>query len=216
MPIAFDASSKSDVANGNIPQTLTFSHTCTGSDLILFISVCIVDSATITGVTYNGVAMTSIGSVDNTTTSFLVYLFYLISPATGAHNIIVSASSTAAIAAQAASYTGAKQTGVPDASNITGVTTTTDFLQSVTIIANNCWIVWAAGTNNTKTAGINTTIRQVDTVRYGNLIADTNASQGAAGSKTMELTSVSSTYVGILASFAPSTSSVNSNFLAFM
>jgi len=88
MAIAVDAAS-STTGSGTGP--FTWAHTCTGSNLVLCVNISIYDSADFpTSVTYNGVALTLIGSTSNG--QYTVYQYYLIAPATGANNIVVSVS----------------------------------------------------------------------------------------------------------------------------
>jgi hypothetical protein len=91
----------------------TWSHTCTGSDLILVVLSAIYSgTGEVTGVTYNGDALTNIfdyGSVHNVTA------WYKLGPATGAHNIVatLNAATSAWSGRQgfaAFSFTGAHQT----------------------------------------------------------------------------------------------------------
>lgn len=58
MAIAFDATTTSSL--GSAVTSITFSHTCTGSNRILFVCTANNGGANVTGVTYNGVAMTNI------------------------------------------------------------------------------------------------------------------------------------------------------------
>ena len=112
MALASDAKSSS---SATLVSTLTWSHTCTGADLILVVGVeTLRYSATyplqaVTGITYNGVALTKIDSQEAG-----VYcraeLWYLMAPTTGAHNIIVTlAGVTGNIIGGATSWTGADQ-----------------------------------------------------------------------------------------------------------
>ena len=89
--------------------TLTFSHTCSGTERYLVVGVSRgLSPGTITGVTYAGVAMTSIGTSAGAT---LVHLWGLIAPATGANDVVVTASAAGnGIVAGAISYNGVDQT----------------------------------------------------------------------------------------------------------
>lgn len=138
--IAFDAT-----ATGNVnAASLTYSHTCSGSNRILLVGVGTDASADcITGATYNGVAMTLIDKqqMSGDATRF-IYLFYLINPASGANDIVVSASGGLRnIRSDSVSYTGAKQSGQPDASAKATNASTTDLSVAVTVVAANSWIV---------------------------------------------------------------------------
>lgn len=113
MAIAFDAASN---ANNSGNTTWTFSHTCTGSDRLLLIGCAIQygDTCTISGITYNGVSMTRIGSAINNTDSFSnigATAFYLIAPATGTNTVSVSLTGPPFVQGVAAiSLTGVHQT----------------------------------------------------------------------------------------------------------
>jgi hypothetical protein len=105
MAVAFDAASTAKGTTGSF----TFSHTCTGSNLILTVGVAInaAASATVNAVTYNGVALTKVDSIANSISSDL---WYLVGPATGAHSIVVALSASGAMTVcNAASYTGVSQ-----------------------------------------------------------------------------------------------------------
>jgi hypothetical protein len=89
---------------------LTYSHTCTGSDLVLFVMAnCDGDAGAITGVTYNGVSMTLIANQEVVFGQDL-YLYGLINPATGANNVVVSWTSSGQCASASISWTGVDQT----------------------------------------------------------------------------------------------------------
>ena len=158
MAIAFDATAHG-VANPG--SSLTYAHTCTGSNLLLFVGI-EGDSTNdiITGVTYNSVAMTRVDALPATTSgNRWFYLYYLVGPATGANNVVVSASSSIFISAVSASYTGAQQSGVPDSSNKGGATTGTSLSISTTTVADNCWVVGYMNGAAAASASGGTTIR---------------------------------------------------------
>lgn len=107
MAVAFDAASNS---NGGNVESITWSHTCTGSNLVLYVGVHEAYGVDhVSGVTYNGVAMTRVKD------SFVAtgcYVYRLIAPATGANNVVVTFSSllNRGKAVGAVSFTGADQT----------------------------------------------------------------------------------------------------------
>ena len=95
--ISFDAASRA--ATSSTGQTsLTWSHTVgSGTDRMLVVSVAVEDSGTadaaVSGVTYNGAALTSVpNSLVNGGGSGIIQtqLFYQVNPATGAHNVVVT------------------------------------------------------------------------------------------------------------------------------
>lgn len=203
MAIAFDATS---TGNGS-GTSITVAHTCTGDNRILWVGVRTFDGSTpasdpVSGITYNGVAMTLAGTRNNPATDQVSYLYYLIAPATGANNIVVSCSSVDEIAVRATSYTGALQSGVPDA-YATGADTTSPLTITVTTILDNCWLVglFDGDSGNGITASTNATNR--NTNGNSDLIVDTNGAQTPAGSHSMTCTTTSFKLYGIVASFAP-------------
>jgi len=161
MAIAFDAQSNNGTSGTG--TSVTLSHTCTGSDLILWVGLGIYEPSggdCITGVTYNGVAMTQAIKYAASATEE-VYLYYLVNPATGANDIVASASTTVdEFNVRASSFTGAKQTGVPDASVSNQATSATSLTTTVTTIADNCWLVGMYNSNASNvSAGTGTTFR---------------------------------------------------------
>ena len=89
--------------------SLTFAYSTSGSNRYLTVSVIIDSSSTVTGVTYNGVAMTNLVSIRNTG-GHIVYIWGLVAPATGSNNVVVTASSSTTIGAGAIAFTGVNQT----------------------------------------------------------------------------------------------------------
>ena len=202
MAIAFDAVS----SGGNGGTSQTFSHTCTGTNRLLFVGGFNQEaSSTITGVTYDGVAMTEIDSSSQTNNS--VSLWYLIAPSTGASDVVITrSSSTNALVGVGVSYTGCLQSGVPDSDNTGGSSSGSSLTISTTTVEDNCWITGIfrneAGVNS---AGANTTMRNASSIAMG----DTNADQSPAGAHSIGATwSGSVRNVGVVASFAPAPAAV--------
>lgn len=207
MAIAYDASSYiNDVPTG---VTTTFTHPCSGSNRILFVATAThgaVSGVSVTGVTYGGAAMTLIGTKDNGANALLT-LWYIVAPSTGINNVVITKNVTDySTQGYAISYTGASQTGQPDASSTGGPTTTGSYSQSVTTVVDNCWaLMIGAGTSGlTLTAGSNTTIRfNAEVVFTGSFLVDTNSAKTPAGTDTLAVTSSSQSFFGVMASFAP-------------
>jgi len=91
-PVTIDAitSQSQNVSTG----TVTVAHTCSGTNRVLLVAFSnrfgtIFD---ITGVTYNSVAMTQLGTINNSDSGANIegWLFGLIAPATGANNVVVT------------------------------------------------------------------------------------------------------------------------------
>lgn len=204
LSIALDATSKG-TATGTSP--LTWSHTCTGSNLILiFGGVVGGSSPTISTPTYNSVSMTLAGSQESNSTG-ITGLYYLLGPSTGSHTVSVAFGGTfPACQAGVVSWSGVKQTGQPDATAGNTGTSANPSL-TVTTVADNSWVAGVVMiTNNTPTAGL--TSRQALTSGgsfsvHGNL-EDTNGVVHPAGNQTVNWTAGStSIWAASAASFAP-------------
>jgi len=124
--LAIDDDSSAYASGGG--TSLTWSHTVSGSDRVLFVG-CANRAAQPTGVTYNGDAMTSVFTDDRVGTYF-VSGWVLINPDTGTHDIVVSYSgSTEERGGYGLSFTGAHQTtavGTPTTGDNYGTTSTID------------------------------------------------------------------------------------------
>ncbi len=104
---------------GALVQTYTHSYTCTGSDLGLIVKVSLRTDAgiTVTGVTYvKGSSVTAMILEDQQTSGdggTQVYIFTMIAPDTGAHDIVVTKSASGAtneVTTHAESWTDVHQT----------------------------------------------------------------------------------------------------------
>lgn len=117
MSVAFDAVGPSSAgASSTASTSLSWSHTCTGSNLVLIAAVAMgasVDTGITTAATYNSVSMTSLGVVHSgTLTAGYIQAWYLIAPATGANTLAITASggTPGTLAGGSCSFTGADQT----------------------------------------------------------------------------------------------------------
>jgi hypothetical protein len=117
-----------------------------------------------TGLTYNGVALTKIGPTIDIFKGY-TSLWYLLNPATGTHNIVVTKSGgTQILKIAAASYTGVRQTSQPDlAANKLQIGGT--LTMSLTPPTPASWMVMAAhgdGPIDTFAPNANTIMRNVN------------------------------------------------------
>src|SRR5664279_1808782 len=97
------------VANsgGSSAASLTFALTITNANLLIVGAMAgTVGGVTVTGVTYNGAALTKITSATYGGTVY-TSLWYLKNPATGAHNVVVTYSSASYVVAGATGVVGA-------------------------------------------------------------------------------------------------------------
>lgn len=219
MAIALDSTSAP--TNGAGSSSLNRSHTCSGSDRILWVGVATASGASVpvTGVTYNSVAMTKVTSIVPQS-NWDLSLWYLAAPATGTNTITATCGSAPAHAFRimSASYTGASQTGIPDSSNsATGVTTSRTV--STTTVADNCWVVGLGMTGASAivpSTGM-TTRSETDSASSSTVLADSNGPKTPAGSYSMTFTTANDSTGLIVASFAPATAAAtNSNFLMLL
>lgn len=205
MAIAFDSAT---AMTGNTSVTSkTFSHTCSGSDRILFVISARQTAFTITGITYNSVAMTQVGT-KATSYGNTIELWYLVAPATGANNVVISVNSACNVTGGAISFTGASQTGQPDASATGGDPTSavSSYSPSVTSVADNCFAVCGmiCASGATLTGGTNTSIgSQPEVTHAGSAFIYSTAEKTPAGTFTLNVTSASQVMVSVMASFSP-------------
>jgi len=212
MAIQLDATSQSTESN---TSSKTLSHTCSGSDRILFVAGYIRGNGIVpTGATYAGQNMTKIGSNLVVSTNYYdkIFLYYLINPPTGANNIVVNFSSSNYNCIAGVSYTGAKQSGVPDASTENGPTSTQTLTTNLTTIANNCWtLLVGISVNGSVVAGSGTT-KRADFVNGA--IFDSNGAISPAGSTSLSFSNTNTeNKAAIMISFAPFDVSTNPAFL---
>lgn len=178
--------------NGGSGATLTASYTVgSGTNRALFLIVGGISgggAGNVTGCTYNGVTMTLDASDGAGGATRWIYVFRLLNPTSGAHNVVCTASSDF-ILALAADYTGVKQSAQPDATNICFLSTSaTNPSCSVTTIANNSWSIMGLYANATVTAGTGDIFR-VKGAAFGEpYIFDSNQAITPAGAYGMALT----------------------------
>lgn len=191
---------------------LTFSYSVgVGTNRLLVVPVAADDvSDNITGVTYSGVAMTLAGKIAPAGASQRwVYLFYLLNPASGANNVVVSTSGTVVLAG-AADYTGVKQSAQPDATTTNGGTAITSITGTLTTTADKCWTILCEQHtfDNLPAEALSGATRRTFEASFGSwTLFDSNAAVTPAGSTSMVVTTHNSPGTAetiVMASFAPS------------
>lgn len=201
MAVAFDATANS---SGTGVSSLTYSHTCTGSDRVLIVAITWGDTsitgASITSVTYNGVALTQystrMGGIG------LNEVWYLIAPATGANNIVVTVTNvvpaeapSSNIVAGSMSFTGVDQT-TPLGTAVTAAANSTGPSASVTGVSTNNFIFDSLCVGSAGSTQPTITVNGTQTQRWqtkiggaGNRIAGAGSTKASAvGSVTMSWT----------------------------
>ncbi len=206
--IAFDTFVKgADAIN---IQGLTYSHTVTGSNPALAVCIFANNSGdAVTGVTYAGVSMTQVAKIVRADYALQYgYLYYLPNPATGANNVIVSASVPITNSTvYSYSYTGVKNAAVENANSAAVSSSGTASVAVTTIDANAVIVSCFMGFNGdtTLTAGTNVTKRANDNYV---LIGDSIGNSLASGSNTVSATLTSQQWVALAASIAPASAAI--------
>lgn len=219
LAIAHDATSSTWANSATNP--LTVSHTCTGSNLMLALFDYSENHASDeTAATYNSVAMSKQTTLDFSGNGAYEHTWGLLAPATGAHTLSNGSTTGGSHAIIGSSYTGVKQSGLPDSaptptSSNSGQTLTLNF----TTIADNAWIFGGGYGPSSYTASTGTTLL-VDVSGFTSIGAvDTNGALTPAGAHSVSAgSSNASQHVSFSAfSFAPFVAAaVNSRFLVFM
>ena len=189
MAIAYDAVS----VLGESSNQITISHTCTGSNLVLIVGIMDKTDAAeqCTGVTYDGDAMTKIDSIrGGDGIGRWLSLWYKIAPSTGANNIVASFNDAGYHRCQGVSYTGCRQSDVPENSSTQTTGADAAYDHSLTSAFLDCWhIFFPKNDTGTHAAGTGTTLRGVAT---DSNIMDSNSAKNPAGSVTLQATHGSS------------------------
>jgi len=211
MAIAFDNSTLGP-GSGAAQSSLSWSHTTgSGSNRVLIVALNVgeVSSDPITGVTYNGVAMTR-GASDYYWTGPMNWLsiWYLVNPPSGTYTVVASCSSAYYMVGGSASYSGVAQTGFPDNSANHAQAGATTNTVSLTTGASNCWTaaVFADYSGTAMSAGSGTTLRQYQVASAGHFgFALTDSNGAVSGSTSLAVTSSDSGNgsAGLMVSFAP-------------
>lgn len=216
MAIAVDTTSTLDESYTGTTSTL--SHTCTGSDLVLLVGTNNDSVAgAVTGITYNGVALTK--QAENTITGGggqTNGLWYLDNPATGTNDIVVTFTNTGGFTSiRAISYTGSGgvDTTAGTYNNDNQNQTVTSLATSVTTAQDNSWTALVARADQAISAGTGTTMRHAGAYRF----ADSGSAVTPAGSNTLTTTTAGSTayFSHIMVTLKPVASTFRPHMISF-
>lgn len=142
MAIAFDNASNSGDLSASTGTT--FSHTCAGSNRFLAVGVSVKDitlaDRTVASITYAGSNLTFSHANDNGS-DLRTEWWYMVNPATGANNVVVSMGGTCnGLGIGAVSLTGVDQTSpINVTTGVTGNSGTPS--RAITTTVDNCWIL---------------------------------------------------------------------------
>ena len=206
MAIAQDASTDGGATSST--TQVTYAHTCTGTDRILFVGILVVDGDIVTSVTYNGTSLTQVEKMASFSTTQYIYTYMLVNPDSGSNNIVIDTSSSTTIYTCAASYTGANQTGQPDANTNNTEDGTTSYTTTITTVADNSWAILLARNNNTSMTNVSEGTNSTEVVLGSTAIGFyDNSGAGSitpAGNFSMTVTSSSSDdWRSLIVSFDP-------------
>lgn len=164
MAVAYSTSTNGGYSGSG--TTRTFSHTTSGSDNYTLVGSWTRSSGAnaVTGITYNGVAMTALGteiSPNNSSgTEYIRFWGLAVGTGVGAANVVISCPTGMESIVFAVSYTGCSQTGQPDATSNQAMTTQTNTVCTVTTVADNSYaVVLARNQSGSGSAGTNATFR---------------------------------------------------------
>lgn len=189
--IVFDATSTGSVAGGT--TSVTVSHTISGSNRVLVVQVWNGNNGGITSATFNGSAMTLVDSFTDASNDSM-YQYDVVAPATGAHNIVITrTTTTGTLVVTAASYNGVAQTGTIDSFSHNSGSSITSLTCTDTVVGTNTWSVMAAFSNGSNiTAGTNSSLIGTAVVGVNAQYDSSNVEPTvSAGSFGMTVTSVS-------------------------
>lgn len=201
MAIAFDSSTTNHTVS-SATATYAFNNVA-GNVLFIGFTANAASLPSITSVTYAGAGMTASSFSPQALPSdstVKVYFYYLLNPATGSNNVVITfASAPDEINSNAVSYSGAGS--VPQDFHINGTGTSGTLTTTTTI--DNSWLIGCFRNNNdgNGTAGASTLRRSM--VAGQNGFYDSNGAKTPPGSYSIISTFGSAEYGGIGMSIAP-------------
>lgn len=197
-------------------RTIT-GFTVSGSDVIGFVAGWSRGSGNNpTSITWNGTSMTQIGASPLSLGAGYhdkIFLYYLASPTTGDITLTLPSSDYNSI--MAVTYTGAKQTGIPDASNDFSQGSASTLTNSVTTTVANCWTIMPSITYNGRgTAGTGSTAVGSTSLEFRLFDSNGPIATPSSYSMTVDFASDSASASRIV-SFAPSASTATTDAIMF-
>lgn len=202
--ILFDTASNSGYQAA--ASTYNWSHTCSGNSRYLVVGIAMLSLAqTVSGITYNSVAMTFLGAKNSVSGAARVELWGLIAPTTGTNTIAVTLTGAIASAGSACSFTGVHQTSPTEGFNSAQATNVgaADATVDVTTVADNDWVIDQVATDDTAiTVGAGQTQRSNVTGAGGSGAMSTEGPKTPAGVVTMSWANVGALATWSIASIA--------------
>jgi hypothetical protein len=194
--------------NGGSTATLSYSYTVgSGANRLLVVNL-IGDTAAddISSVTYGGAPMIFLGKIQAPSANNWQYLYYLLNPSSGSHNVVITAGSSHYLISQAASWYNVKQTSQPDAltTNV-APTANTSVTTSLTTVAAGSLVVEGLWSYGHLGAGAGATAMIIDAAIGGaGIFASSGSPVSPAGNVSMTTISDGTQSTGVvMASFSP-------------
>lgn len=212
MAIAFDsADTTPNLVNPG--TSLTYSFTVgTGDDRLLIVHVWHSVMGDISGVTYNSVSMTKLAEQADGGGSNYLDVWYLVAPATGANDVVVSKDTSGVMVSTCASYSGVDQTTPIPTSASDNSTATTAFSADITTTETNSWVYCSLRDN----VGANLTEDAPEVERvanegngYGQHVLDSNGTVSVGAYNVSGTLSSAATHGWIIAELAEHVAVVN-------
>jgi len=181
--------SDSDNVGGQVSNTvLTWQHTCGAGATLLVVLVGVVDSTlgdrTISGVTYNGDALTNTGvTSDDATEGFRTEIWYRINPDTGgAYDVVVTAGGKCTdLAGMSSSVTGSHTTDPIGSSGI-AVATGANPAKTVTDCLDTSWLMGIVVTDQSDYTSITPLVTEIGEQDVGADVVNAQRKTCTAGS----------------------------------
>lgn len=187
MAVAIDT-----VTAGTSTGSPTVAHTCTGSDLALYVLVAERFNTALTGVTYNGVALTEIYQLDHGNIE-TTNAWRLVNPATGAHDVVISQSASHDLCYTIVSLAGVDQT-TPEGTIVGGTGTTGNPTNDVTLASGDLaldLVAWFIAAAEAQTVGAGQTQRSNQT---SGTVGGAVSTEAGTGTVTMSWTASGSNW----------------------
>lgn len=187
------------VTTGTVSSStgLTFSHDATGASLLMVYAGSRGSGGpTVTGVTFNGVSMTLVdGGVEAQTGG---YWYYLLAPATGSHNVVVSFSGTVNAGGTAVNLSGTSTTvpiGGFGKTQFNGGTTAT---RNTTCVATSILLAGFSLTNSGNAITVDGSQTSDSNFSYTNSAHSVSHKSVTAGTQSMTYTTANAISDGVL------------------
>jgi hypothetical protein len=157
---------------------------------------------TLSGITWNGVAMTlAVKFKWHSSVDGYIYIYYMLNPASGSHNLVASFSSAIDSTFLAGfAYSGTNNASFPDNSVTVGPTSSSPITGTLTPTVANSWTLFACANNSGFTAESDTVVQSTGFM----FVTDSNGV--VTGSKSMTGSFSSDSAGGIMISIAPAVS----------